>query len=125
MKEYTDLDKLRHSCAHVMAQAVKDLWPETKGAIGPPIENGFYYDFDKPEPFTNKDLKSIEKQMRKIAIIKQARNLLIFVRGLMSTTLLIYILLSFFLLLARIGGETNLVPCFNVFMEHVFLLTKN
>jgi len=72
MKEYTDLDKLRHSCAHVMAQAVKDLWPETKVAIGPPIENGFYYDFDKPEPFTNKDLKSIEKQMRKIANKKQA-----------------------------------------------------
>ncbi|MBU4334172.1 MAG: threonine--tRNA ligase, partial [Candidatus Omnitrophica bacterium] len=72
MKTYTALDILRHSCAHVMAQAVKNLWPETKVAIGPPIENGFYYDFDKPEPFTNKDLKSIEKQMRKIVSKKQA-----------------------------------------------------
>ena len=72
MKQYTELDILRHSCAHVMAQAVKKLWPETKVAIGPPIENGFYYDFDKPEPFTNKDLKSIEKQMRKIVNKKQA-----------------------------------------------------
>lgn len=72
MKQYTDLDTLRHSCAHVMAQAVKKLWPETKVAIGPPIENGFYYDFDKQEPFTNKDLKSIEKQMWKIINKKQA-----------------------------------------------------
>ncbi|MEW5894884.1 MAG: threonine--tRNA ligase [Candidatus Omnitrophota bacterium] len=58
------LNKLRHSCAHVMAQAVKKLWPETKIAIGPAIENGFYYDFDKPEPFTDKDLRIIEKEMR-------------------------------------------------------------
>ena len=42
-----DLNTLRHSCAHVMAQAVKELWPETKLAIGPAIEDGFYYDFDK------------------------------------------------------------------------------
>ncbi|MDP2652434.1 MAG: threonine--tRNA ligase [Candidatus Omnitrophota bacterium] len=62
----TDLDKLRHSCAHVMAQAVKELWPETKITIGPAIDNGFYYDFDKPEPFSNDDLKKIEDAMRKI-----------------------------------------------------------
>lgn len=63
-KQY--LKTLRHSCAHVMAQAVKTLWPDVKVAIGPAIENGFYYDFDKSEPFSDKDLKKIEKEMRKI-----------------------------------------------------------
>jgi len=67
MMEYkTDLDKLRHSCSHVMAQAVKEIWPEAKVTIGPAIENGFYYDFDKHEPFTDQDLKKIEKRMRRI-----------------------------------------------------------
>ena len=62
----TEVDKLRHSCSHVMAQAVKALWPETKVAIGPAVDNGFYYDFDKAEPFTDQDLKLIEKEMQKI-----------------------------------------------------------
>ncbi|MGE5574424.1 MAG: threonine--tRNA ligase [Bacteroidota bacterium] len=57
---------LRHSTAHVLAQAVKRLFPEAKLAIGPAIENGFYYDFDKPEPFTLDGLSSIEQEMRKI-----------------------------------------------------------
>ncbi|HNW38838.1 MAG TPA: threonine--tRNA ligase [Candidatus Omnitrophota bacterium] len=61
-----DLNTLRHSCSHVMAQAVKELWPDTKLAIGPAIEDGFYYDFDKPEPFTDADLLAIEKMMQKI-----------------------------------------------------------
>ncbi len=60
------LNALRHSCSHVMAQAVKQLWPEAKVTIGPSIENGFYYDFDKKEPFQPEDLKQIEKGMRKI-----------------------------------------------------------
>jgi len=65
--EYSkDIDKLRHSCAHVMAQAVVELWPETKVAIGPAIDNGFYYDFDKKEPFTDDDLRKIEKAMHRI-----------------------------------------------------------
>ncbi len=65
--DYTsDIDKLRHSCAHVMAQAVKQLWPGVKVAIGPAIENGFYYDFDKKEPFTDQDLSQITKAMQKI-----------------------------------------------------------
>jgi len=68
----TDLDKLRHSCSHVMAQAVKELWPETKVTIGPAIKDGFYYDFDKTEPFTDLDLKKIEKRMRKIIEKKPA-----------------------------------------------------
>lgn len=61
-----DISTLRHSCSHVMAEAVKKLWPETKLAIGPSIEDGFYYDFDKKEPFSNEDLLSIEKEMQKI-----------------------------------------------------------
>jgi threonyl-tRNA synthetase len=61
-----DLEVLRHSTAHVMAQAVCDLWPEAKYAIGPPIEDGFYYDFDLPEPLTPEDLEKIEARMREI-----------------------------------------------------------
>ncbi|MBP9853879.1 MAG: threonine--tRNA ligase [Candidatus Omnitrophica bacterium] len=68
----TDLDKLRHSCSHIMAQAVQEIWPETKVTIGPAIENGFYYDFDKKEPFSDQDLRKIEKRMRKIIERKPA-----------------------------------------------------
>jgi threonyl-tRNA synthetase len=57
---------LRHSTAHVLAQAVTDLYPGAKYAIGPPIEDGFYYDFDVPEPFTPEDLERIEVRMREI-----------------------------------------------------------
>jgi threonyl-tRNA synthetase len=62
---------LRHSSAHVMAQAVQELFPEAKLGIGPPVENGFYYDFDVKEPFGPEDLKAIEQQMRKI--VKQGQ----------------------------------------------------
>jgi len=61
-----DLDILRHSCSHIMAQAVKELWPEVKLGIGPSIEDGFYYDFDKKEPFTDEDLAEIETKMQEI-----------------------------------------------------------
>ncbi|HUJ04832.1 MAG TPA: threonine--tRNA ligase [Streptosporangiaceae bacterium] len=57
---------LRHSTAHVLAQAVQDLHPEAKLGIGPPVENGFYYDFDVTEPFSPADLKAIEQKMRQI-----------------------------------------------------------
>jgi threonyl-tRNA synthetase len=60
------LNILRHSTAHVMAQAVQDVFPQAKLGIGPPIENGFYYDFDVPATFTPEDLKKIEQQMRQI-----------------------------------------------------------
>jgi len=59
-------DILRHSTAHVMAQAVQDLFPEAKLGIGPPITDGFYYDFDVAEPFKPEDLEKIESRMRKI-----------------------------------------------------------
>jgi threonyl-tRNA synthetase len=59
-------DILRHSTAHVMAQAVQDLFPDARLGIGPPIENGFYYDFDVETPFVPEDLEKIEIRMRKI-----------------------------------------------------------
>ncbi|SEE86224.1 threonine--tRNA ligase [Jiangella alba] len=65
-------DILRHSTAHVMAQAVQELHPEAKLGIGPPVENGFYYDFDVAEPFTPDDLKSIEKKMQQIVKERQS-----------------------------------------------------
>ena len=55
-----------HTCSHVLAQAMKRLHPEVKLAIGPSIENGFYYDFDTPEPFSEKELEELEAEMRKI-----------------------------------------------------------
>lgn len=61
-----DLSTLRHSASHVLAEAVKELFPEVKLAIGPAIEDGFYYDFDKETPFTPEDLKNIQKKMREI-----------------------------------------------------------
>jgi threonyl-tRNA synthetase len=61
------LPTLRHSTAHLMAQAVKQIFPEVKVAIGPAIEDGFYYDFAKPAPFTPEDLEKIEGRMRELA----------------------------------------------------------
>jgi threonyl-tRNA synthetase len=63
---------IRHSVAHVMAQAVTDLFPDAKFAIGPPITDGFYYDFDVAEPFTPEDLQRIEERMREIIAADQA-----------------------------------------------------
>ncbi|WP_326823652.1 threonine--tRNA ligase [Streptosporangium sp. NBC_01639] len=63
---------VRHSTAHVMAQAVQELFPEAKLGIGPPVENGFYYDFDVSNPFTPEDLKRVEKRMREI--VKQGQR---------------------------------------------------
>ncbi|EME68729.1 threonyl-tRNA ligase [Paramagnetospirillum caucaseum] len=60
------LELLRHDAAHVMAEAVKELYPETQVTIGPSIENGFYYDFARPTPFTPDDLEKIEKRMAEI-----------------------------------------------------------
>lgn len=61
-----NLEVLRHSCSHIMAQAVKRIYPCVKLAIGPSIEDGFYYDFDSPQPFTEEDLPRIEAEMSKI-----------------------------------------------------------
>ena len=61
-----DIQALRHTAAHILAQAVKRLYPDVKLAIGPAIEDGFYYDFDTATPFTPQDLDAIEKEMKKI-----------------------------------------------------------
>jgi threonyl-tRNA synthetase len=70
-KDPAALQVYRHSTAHLLAAAVLELFPETKLGIGPPIESGFYYDFDRPTPFTPEDLEKIEKRMWEI----QARDL--------------------------------------------------
>ncbi len=65
-KDKEGLDVIRHDAAHIMAMAVQELFPGTQVTIGPVIENGFYYDFARKEPFTNSDLKKIEKKMSEI-----------------------------------------------------------
>jgi threonyl-tRNA synthetase len=60
------LEIIRHDCAHIMAEAVKELYPETQVTIGPAIENGFYYDFARKNPFSTEDLEKIENKMREI-----------------------------------------------------------
>jgi len=60
------LELIRHDAAHVLAEAVQSLWPGTQVTIGPVIENGFYYDFFRNEPFTPEDFSAIEKKMREI-----------------------------------------------------------
>src|SRR4028119_2099019 len=64
--ESESLQKIRHTVSHVMAMAVQKLFPKAQVTIGPWIDYGFYYDFDHPEPFTEKDLKAIQKEMIKI-----------------------------------------------------------
>src|SRR5487761_2641270 len=60
------LELIRHDAAHVLAEAVQTLWPGTQVTIGPVIDNGFYYDFFRNQPFTPEDLPAIEKKMREI-----------------------------------------------------------
>ncbi|MFL7867987.1 MAG: threonine--tRNA ligase [Anaerolineales bacterium] len=64
--EESQLYKIRHSAAHIMAQAVLEMFPEAKYTIGPPVENGFYYDFELPESISQEDLPKLEKRMRQI-----------------------------------------------------------
>ncbi|MHA3916466.1 threonine--tRNA ligase [Halovulum sp. GXIMD14793] len=65
-KDADALELIRHDCAHIMARAVQEIWPDVKVTIGPVIENGWYYDFDREEPFTPDDLAAIEKKMKEI-----------------------------------------------------------
>ena len=70
LKQDDELSKLRHSAAHVMAQAVKHLFPQAKVTIGPPTADGFYYDFEVDKPFTPEDLAAFEAEMAKVAAEK-------------------------------------------------------
>ena len=65
-KNEEGLDTIRHDTAHILAMAVQEIFPGTQVTIGPVIENGFYYDFARKEPFTEEDLKKIEEKMREI-----------------------------------------------------------
>jgi threonyl-tRNA synthetase len=65
--QMSDIDRLRHSCAHIMATAILRLWPDAQFAYGPPVENGFYYDFDMKHRVTPDDFDKIEAEMKKIA----------------------------------------------------------
>jgi threonyl-tRNA synthetase len=71
MAESAGREILRHSAAHVLAQAVLNLYPGTRYAIGPPIEDGFYYDFDVERPFTPEDVEEIEAEMRRLVVANQ------------------------------------------------------
>ena len=64
--EYRAIELIRHDLAHIMARAVQEIWPDVKVTIGPVIENGWYYDFDRQDPFTPEDLGTIEKKMKDI-----------------------------------------------------------
>jgi threonyl-tRNA synthetase len=66
VKENVDIDAMRHSCSHVLAQAVLEMFPEAKLGIGPTIDDGFYYDFDLPRTLIPEDLPLLEKKMKKI-----------------------------------------------------------
>src|SRR5665213_3831585 len=66
------LPELRHTAAHVLAYAVQDLFPDAKPTIGPSIENGFYYDFERAEPFTPEDMLQLEARMREIVLADYA-----------------------------------------------------
>jgi threonyl-tRNA synthetase len=66
-QQMSDLERLRHSCAHVMATAILRIWPDAQFAYGPPIENGFYYDFEMKHRLTPDDFEKIEAEMKKIA----------------------------------------------------------
>ncbi len=66
-KDELGLEVLRHSCAHLLGHAIKQLWPDTKMAIGPVIENGFYYDIDLDRPLTDEDIAALEKRMLELA----------------------------------------------------------
>ena len=79
--ESEKLERIRHTFSHVMAMAVQRLFPKAQVTIGPSIDYGFYYDFDAPEPFTDKDLKRIKKEMIKIInknVFSQLRIIFIF-----------------------------------------------
>lgn len=70
-KDDATLELVRHDAAHIMARAVQEIWPDTKVTIGPVIENGWFYDFDRDEPFTPEDLETIERRMREIIAARE------------------------------------------------------
>ncbi len=103
-----------HTSAHVLAQAVKRLYPETKCAIGPAIENGFYYDFQFAFPFSEANLKEIEEEMRKI--VKE--SLSVQVRTLQMSAILR--LSNYCRLQVHTGEEMSRIRCLRESMGYLF-----
>ena len=68
------LELIRHDCAHILARAVQEIWPNVKVTIGPVIQDGFFYDFDKDEPFSENDIDKIEALMRSIIEKKDCKK---------------------------------------------------
>ena len=66
-EQMSELERLRHSCAHVMATAILRIWPDAQFAYGPPVENGFYYDFELGHRITPEDFPKIEEEMKMVA----------------------------------------------------------
>ncbi|STT07688.1 threonyl-tRNA synthetase [Klebsiella michiganensis] len=66
-KDEDGLEIIRHSCAHLLGHAIKQLWPNTKMAIGPVVDNGFYYDVDLDHTLTQEDIDALEKRMHELA----------------------------------------------------------
>src|SRR3989441_11475271 len=64
-EQMTDIERLRHSASHVLATAILKIWPEAQFAAGPPVENGFYYDVDRPHRISPEDFEKIEAEMKK------------------------------------------------------------
>ena len=79
-KQMSDIDRLRHSCAHVMATAIARLWPDAEFAYGPPVENGFYYDVDLEHRITPEDFPKIEKEMKAVVKANQTFEKEVFTR---------------------------------------------
>ena len=73
-QQMDELSRIRHSCAHVLATAVLRLWPEVKLDIGPPTEEGFYYDFELEHRFSPEDFEKIEAEMKKVVMENQTFN---------------------------------------------------
>ena len=80
-KDKEGLETIRHDTAHVLAMAVQEIFPKTQVTIGPVIDNGFYYDFARKDPFTEEDLRKIEKKMIEIVIENWFTNLEISIPG--------------------------------------------
>ena len=73
-KDEDGLEIIRHSCAHLIGHAIKQLWPDAKMAIGPTIDNGFYYDVDMEHSLTQEDLQKLEKRMLELAKTNRSRG---------------------------------------------------
>src|ERR1700683_5025531 len=70
-QKMTDLERIRHSCAHVLATAIASIWPDAQFAAGPPVENGFYYDMELSHRITPEDFPKIEEEMKRVITAHQ------------------------------------------------------